>query len=86
MASNSSDSFSKSLAKFQAKLLEEQKQQFLFSSIEDVELAIQQVQEQIGPKKKLRNFTRIRKFLEAMKQVEELVKVFLNVHEVVAFI
>ena len=86
MASNSSDSFRKSLAKFRAKLSEEQKQQFSLSSIGDVELAIQQIQERIGPEKKLRNFTRIRKFLEAMKQVEELVKVFLNVHEVVAFI
>ncbi|KAH0537126.1 hypothetical protein FGG08_006059 [Glutinoglossum americanum] len=86
MASDPGDSFSKSLAKFRANLSEEQRQQFSLSSIEDVELAIQQIQERIGPEKKLRNFTRIRKFLEAMKQVEELVKVFLNVHEVVAFI
>jgi NADH dehydrogenase/NADH:ubiquinone oxidoreductase subunit G len=86
MASNSSDSFSKSLEKFRDNLSEEQKQEFSLSSIEDVELAIQQIQERIGPEKKLRNFTRIRKFLEAMKQVEELVKIFLNVHEVVAFI
>jgi hypothetical protein len=86
MASNPSDGFNKSLEKFRATLSEEQKQQFSFSSIEDVELAIQRIQERIGPEKKLRNFTRIRKFLEAMKQVEELVRVFLNVHEVVAFI
>jgi hypothetical protein len=86
MASNSGDSFSNSLAKFREQLSEEQKRLFSLSNLEDVELAIQQIQEQIGPEKKLRNFTRIRKFLEAMKQVEELVKVFLNVHEVVAFI
>ena len=86
MSSNCGDSFCKSLSKFRENLSEEQKQQFSLSSIEDVELAIQQIQERIGPEKKLRNFTRIRKFLEAMKQVEELVMVFLNVHEVVAFI
>jgi len=86
MASKSTDSFSKSLARFREKLSEEQKQQFSLSSLEDVELAIQQIQDRIGPEKKLRNFTRIRKFLEAMKQVEELVKIFLNVNEVVAFI
>lgn len=56
------------------------------SNHDDIKLAIIQIQKKIGPDKKLRGITRIRKFLEGMKQVEELVKVFINVHEVVAFV
>lgn len=86
MSTNSIDSFRSSLERFQSTLTEDQKREFSFSSIEDVKLAIQQIQDRIGPEKRLRNFTRIRKFLEGMKQVEELVKIFINVNEVVAFI
>lgn len=56
------------------------------TQIEDVERAVEEVQARLGPEKRLRNFPRIRKFLEGMQQVEQLVKVFLNVSEVVAFV
>jgi hypothetical protein len=86
MAEQPSCSFSKSLEKFRARLSDEQKKDFSLSSLQDVERAIQEVQDRLGPEKRLRSFARIRKFLEGMKQIEELVTVFLNVHEVVAFV
>lgn len=86
MSLNPVGSFDNSLAKFRSTLTENQKEEFKFNSIEDVKHAIQQIQDRIGPEKRLRNFTRIKKFLEGMKQVEELVKVFINASEVVAFI
>ncbi|KAH7165444.1 hypothetical protein EDB81DRAFT_253192 [Dactylonectria macrodidyma] len=86
MAANTSISFTRSLEKFRQELSDDQKQQFSTTGLEEVKRAMQQIQDQIGPDKKLRNFTRLKKFFEGMKQMEELVKIFLQVHEVVAFI
>lgn len=86
MADNTINGFSRSLEKFRKGISDDQQQEFSSTGLEEVKLAIQQIQDQIGPDKKLRNFTRLKKFFEGMKQMEELVKIFLQVHEVVAFI
>ncbi|KAF3933793.1 hypothetical protein ABW20_dc0103625 [Dactylellina cionopaga] len=88
MANITSNSFNKTLEKFRDQLTEDQKRQFSSSNFEEVKRAMQCIQDQLGPDKKLRGFTRLRlkKFLEEMKQVEQLVQIFLNVHEVVAFV
>ncbi|KAK6526015.1 hypothetical protein TWF281_011056 [Arthrobotrys megalospora] len=86
MASITSEGFAKSLEKFRNRLSAEQRQQFSLSSLDDVKLEMQQLQDRLGPEKKLRSFNRIKKFLDGMKQVEQLVQIFLNVHEVVAFV
>jgi len=79
-------SFSRSLDKFREKLSDRQKQAFSCTKLKDVEDSIQDIQARLGPEKRLRNFARVRKFLEGMQQIEQLVTVFLNVHEVVAFV
>ncbi|KAH7145693.1 hypothetical protein B0J13DRAFT_525217 [Dactylonectria estremocensis] len=86
MATSTSNNFARSLEKFRQELSDDQKRQFLTTNLEKVKGAMQEVQDQIGPDKKLRNFTRLKKFFEGMKQMEELVKIFRQVHEVVAFI
>lgn len=86
MSAEPSCSFSKSIEKFRARLSDKQREDFSSCSLQDVERSIQEVQDRLGPEKRLRSFVRIRKFLEGMKQIEELVTVFLNVHEVVAFV
>ena len=86
MEDTASDSFSRLLERFRSRLSDDQKHSFSSTTRKEVKDAIQQIQDQIGPEKKLRNFARIRKFIEGMQQVEELVKIFLNVHEVVAFV
>ncbi|EPS38655.1 hypothetical protein H072_7601 [Dactylellina haptotyla CBS 200.50] len=86
MASDTSASFDKCLQKFRRGLTEAQKREFSSTDLPQVKKAIQQIQDRIGPNGKLRNLNRIKKFLEGMKQIEQLVQIFLNVHEVVAFV
>ncbi|KAJ4176479.1 hypothetical protein NW755_014391, partial [Fusarium falciforme] len=86
MASGPENTFNKALERFRDSLTEEQKRQFSAASLEDVESEIQRIQHRFGSEKKLRNLKKVSKFLEAMKQVEQVIIVFLNVHEAVAFV
>ncbi|QYS97700.1 hypothetical protein H0G86_004921 [Trichoderma simmonsii] len=86
MVDVSSEGFTRSLDKFKRSLTDEQKRNFSSCNITEVKSQMQEIQDKIGPVKKLRNFTRLKKFLEGMKQIEDLVTIFLNVSEVVAFV
>jgi len=86
MASGNNEAFNITLTKFRDSLTVEQKCKFSATTFKDVERQIKDIQSQYGLQKKLRNFKKISKFLEAMKQIEQVVTVFLNVNEVVAFI
>ncbi|KAM0430109.1 hypothetical protein ACHAPT_006115 [Fusarium lateritium] len=86
MASTSSTSFERSLDQFRNYLSNYQKQQFRNANLQDLRDTIQKMQAKLGRDKRLCNFRRIEKFLDTMKQVEQLVTIFLNVHEVVAFV
>ncbi|KAI0809904.1 hypothetical protein GGR55DRAFT_679137 [Xylaria sp. FL0064] len=78
--------FERALERFRNKLTEEQHKQFKASSLDDVNAEIQAIQSRLGSMKKMRSLNRLSKFLEAMSQIEQLVQVFLNVSEVVAFV
>lgn len=86
MAYNTDSSFDRALKSFRDSLTEEQKDKFSTTRFDDVETEIQKIQHRFGSEKKLRNPRRLSKFLEAMKQIEQVITVFLNVNEVVAFI
>lgn len=86
MAASPTNRFSNALTKFRDGLTEVQKQQFKKSDHDEVERAIKEIQAHLGSKKKLRNFDRVKVFLEGMAQVEQLVMIFLNVNDVVAFV
>ncbi|KAL2672283.1 hypothetical protein Neosp_012985 [[Neocosmospora] mangrovei] len=86
MAANAKDGFTRALDGFRTTLTPQQQKDFSFNSLQDVQAKIQSIQARYGPEKKLRNMKRLSKFLAGMKQVEELVTIFLNVHEVVAFV
>ncbi|KAK3995723.1 hypothetical protein QBC44DRAFT_356077 [Cladorrhinum sp. PSN332] len=81
-----SESFQRSLERFRSRLSDDQKKDFQMVSIDEVKVTIGKIQDKIGPEKELRNLARLRGFLEGMKQVEDLVTIFLNVSEVVAFV
>ncbi|KAH8880581.1 hypothetical protein GQ53DRAFT_669656, partial [Thozetella sp. PMI_491] len=85
-ASQPRDTFGKAVERFRNQLSEEQRVQFATTSLKDVKLEIQRVQDHYGPEKRLRNMRRLSKFLEVMSQIEQVVSVFLNVSEVVAFV
>ncbi|KAK8024370.1 hypothetical protein PG993_012436 [Apiospora rasikravindrae] len=76
----------RAIERFRQSLTDEQKQLFTASSLDNVNAEIQSIQARHGSTKKLRNLSRISKFLEAMAQLEQLVQIFLNVSEVVAFV
>ncbi|KAF3182233.1 hypothetical protein TWF751_007276 [Orbilia oligospora] len=86
MASLVGEGFEKSLEKFRQRLSPEQRQQFSFSSLDDVRAEMRKLQDQLGPQKKLRSFNKMKRFLEGMKQVEQLVQIFLNTSDVVAYV
>ncbi|UPL00409.1 hypothetical protein LCI18_011343 [Fusarium solani-melongenae] len=86
MATNAKDGFTRALDSFRTTLTPEQQKDFSFNSLQDVQVKIESIQARYGPEKKLRNMQRLSKFLAGMEQVEKLVTIFLNVHEVVAFV
>ncbi|RYP62193.1 hypothetical protein DL771_009825 [Monosporascus sp. 5C6A] len=86
MASGPGDTLNKVVGRFRDSLTEEQKEKFSATNLEDVKSEIQNIQHRLGLEKKLRNLNKVSRFLEAMKQVEQVVNAFLNVHEIVAFI
>ncbi|KAK6337077.1 hypothetical protein TWF718_009863 [Orbilia javanica] len=79
------ESFEKSLEKFRQRH-SKQIPEFSLSNLDDVKDEIRKIQDRLGPEKKLRGLNRVKKFLEGMKQVEQLVQIFLNTSEVVAYV
>ena len=83
MTSNQSEAFGRALDKFKKKIPGNQISRFTATSLADVEQQILDIQ---NKDLQVRGLDRLRKFLDAMKQLEELVKVFLNVSEIASFI
>ncbi|KAI1736489.1 hypothetical protein F4680DRAFT_432296 [Xylaria scruposa] len=86
MTMTPSKAFDRALQRFRDGLTKEQQKQFEASSLDEVDAEIQNIQSRLGSMKKLRSLGRLSKFLEAMTQIEQLVQIFLNVSEVVAFV
>lgn len=78
--------FRKALDRFRDSLTDQQRIDFHSTTLNDVEVQIQKIQDRYGSTKQLRHMNRLSKFLEAMKQLEEVVSVFLNVSSSAAFI
>lgn len=78
--------FQKALDNFKKDLTAQQRQEFSITKLQDVKDEVNKIQIQHGSAKKLRGMSRMSKFLEAMQQLEQVISVFLNVSEVVAFI
>lgn len=78
--------FQKALENFKKDLTAQQRQEFSITKLQDVKDEVNKIQIQHGSAKKLRGMSRMSKFLEAMQQLEQVISVFLNVNEVVAFI
>ena len=87
MAGTGNDSaFQRALARFKGNLSPEQQEEFSITSLEDVQETIVRIQDAQGSERRMRNFTRIKGFVEAMEQYGRIVEVFLNVSEIIAFI
>jgi hypothetical protein len=74
------------LTRFESTLSPDELAGMKISTLDDVHDSMRKIQEKQGSEKKLRNLNRMKVFLEGMRQYEQLVKVFLNVSSVVAFV
>lgn len=78
--------FQRALDNFKKDLTAQQRHDFKITTLQDVKDEVNNIQIRYGSAKKLRGMSRMSKFLEAMQQLEQVISVFLNVSEVVAFI
>lgn len=76
--------FSRALDAFQADLTPEDQDDFKYTMLEDLQMAIQEIQAKQG--RKSQNLARMKPFLEGMQQYGQIVEVFLNVSNVIAFV
>lgn len=74
------------LLQFKNRLTQKELADFQFSTLEDVQIVIARIQAEQGNQKSMMNFTRIQSFLEAMSQFGEVIEVFLNASDFVAFV
>ncbi|KAI6776492.1 hypothetical protein HG530_000437 [Fusarium avenaceum] len=86
MASVQYSGLQKALDLFWGELSDSQRSQINGTNQKSIRDAIQEMQGRLGREKILCKLTRIEKFLSAMDHIEKLVTIFLNVHEVVAFV
>lgn len=78
--------FRTALASFSSHLTPEQKQDFQFTTLDDVHKAVLTIQAQQAKRNEMMNMPRIQSFLEAMDSFGKVVEVFLNSSEFLPFI
>jgi hypothetical protein len=74
------------LASFTSRLTKKELEDFQFSTLGDVQVAIIAIQEEQGRRKAIMNLTRVQRFLEAMDQYGKVIEVFLNTSSVLCFV
>jgi hypothetical protein len=78
--------FEKVLEDFKQKLSWQEKQDFKFTSLRDLQRTIVDIQNEQASSNRMKNFHRLSGFLEAMEQFEDVIKIFANSSEFVAFV
>jgi hypothetical protein len=86
MMASVEDTFRATLSNFKKRLTPKEQDNFAFSTLEDVRKEIVRIQLEHGTQKIMMNMTRLQSFLEAMDQFGQVIEVFLNTSEFVAFI
>jgi len=78
--------FENAVARFRESLTKSQREQFAQCKKQDVERTIQEIQTRHGSQKRLKYMRRLSKFIEGMSQLSQVIEVFLNVNNTVAFV
>lgn len=78
--------FQRVLTDFKRSLTEAEKSQFQCCSLQDVFDSISRIQDEQKQTKTFRNLARIKPFLEAMGQFSEVIQVFVNTYDLLAFV
>jgi len=71
---------------FKKRLRPDEETKFRFTTLNDLELTAKNIQETQRRNKTAQNLTRIQPFLQAMKQYQEIIEVFLNTSDILCFI
>ncbi|KAF2680111.1 hypothetical protein K458DRAFT_393383 [Lentithecium fluviatile CBS 122367] len=79
-------SFQSVLRNFTRSLTNEQKNQFSGTTLEDLHVAIEEVQQRQALEKRLQSMSRLKRFLEGMKEYDKVITVFLNSSQILAFV
>ncbi|KAI8934776.1 hypothetical protein NX059_008463 [Plenodomus lindquistii] len=78
--------FHLALANFTAKLSVEDKKRFKVTTLNDLHVAIEEIQQTQNSEQNLRAMSRLERFLEGMKEYDKVVSVFLNTTPILAYI
>ncbi|KAH6702884.1 hypothetical protein BKA61DRAFT_619706 [Leptodontidium sp. MPI-SDFR-AT-0119] len=81
-----SESFQQVVERFTRRLTKEEVKDFKFASLDDVLNSVEAIQVEQGKQKSMMNLTRIKRFLEAMRQYGTIVEVFLNASSILCFV
>lgn len=81
-----SESFQQVVERFTRRLTKEELKDFKFASLDDVLGSVESIQVEQGKRKSMMNLTRIKRFLEAMRQYGTIVEVFLNASSLLCFV
>jgi hypothetical protein len=80
------DGFKQAFDNFKKRLKPEEEVKFAVTSLNDLELAVKDLQERQRKTKTAQNLKRIEPFLQAMEQYKEIIEVFLNASSLLCFI
>lgn len=86
MASSQATQFTLVLSKFKSDLSERQKNDFQFTSIDDLNVAIETIQRKQASERKLKAMQRLDRFLEGMRDFDKTIQTFVNSSVYLAFV
>lgn len=78
--------FQLGLQKFKASLSDKEKREFGVTTLEDLKVTIETIQQKQRSERKLRAMSKLGRFLEGMQEYDKIVAVFLNTSEILAFV
>lgn len=80
------DGFQAAVAKFSSRLTKKEYENFKFSTLDELRIALDAKQKDQGKRGEMMNLPRIQSFLEAMEQYGSVIEVFLNASSVLCFV
>ncbi|KAF4989706.1 hypothetical protein FDECE_14621 [Fusarium decemcellulare] len=78
--------FDKAVVQFKKRIHKKHLEKFTQCTLDDVRSQIKDIEDRYGSQRRLRHMNRLSKFVEGMTQLGQVVEMFLNVHNGVAFI
>lgn len=78
--------FERALRDFQARLTSTERAQFQIATLDDLKITVLAIQAEQRARTKMMHMSRIQGFLEAMEQFGNVIEVFLNTTEMIAFV